>query len=83
MKGIGYHTLPNGRVPTRRGLFSPVQKDQSLPIRRGQNLEGSCFLSIRSVPVRRGPVFANPEGSYFASPQGNQFGGLLFFTNPE
>ena len=30
------------------------------------------------IPIRRGPVFANPEGTYFANTEGSQFGGVLF-----
>ena len=35
------------------------------------------------MPIRRGPVFANPEGSHFANPEGSYFcqsGGVLFLS---
>ena len=47
----------------------PVWNGHFLPIRRGANPEGSCFL-----PIRRGPVFANLEGS--------ESGGVLFCFQP-
>ena len=51
----------SGGVQTRRVLFLPIRKGKFLPIRR--------------VPIRRGPVFANPKGSSFPNPEGSQFGG--------
>ena len=48
------------------GHFSPIQKDH--------------FVSIPRVPIRRGPVFANLEGSYLANPEESQFVGVLFLA---
>ena len=47
-----------------------------LPIRKGPNLEGSLFCQsgrLQFSPIRKCPIFANPEGSHFANPEGSQF----------
>ena len=57
-------------------LFLAIRKGHFLPIWRGPNSEGSSFYQyVRvkfcqsgGVPIRRGPVFANPKGSSFANP---------------
>ena len=67
---------PNWRGPNSEGsCFLPIRRgpspeDQTLPIRRGPNSERSCFYQSGGIPIRRGPLLANLEGS--------QFGGTLF-----
>ena len=78
--------LQNQRAP------NPVGSHFFFKIRRGPNLEGSCFHKTGGVPIRRGLIFANPEGSQSGGvsilpirkvPIFCQSGGVPFFVNPE
>ena len=48
--------LQNQRAPNPEG-------SKFFPIQRGANLEGSCFHRTGGVPIRRGLIFSNSEGS--------------------
>ena len=48
--------LQNQRAPNPEGT-------KFFQIRRGPNPEGSCFHKTGGVPIRRGLIFANSEGS--------------------
>ena len=48
--------LQNQRAPNPEG-------SKNFPVRRGPNPEGSCFHKTGGVPMRRGLMFTNSEGS--------------------
>ena len=76
------YVLPIRGSQFREVLSLPIRKGHMLPIRRGPNSEGSCFCESGWFPVRRGPIFANPEASYFANP-GVPIRRGRVFANPE
>ena len=68
--------LQNRRGPNQEG-------SKFFLIRRGPNPEGSCFHTkpegsqsggVSILPIRMGPIFANPEGyCFFVNPEGYYF----------
>ena len=91
-----------GLASTMKGLGTEITPFlvSSYSIIASKNVSGSVsnenFESPGKtiLPIRRGPVFANPEGSQFANPEESCFcqsGGVLFlpirrgpnFANPE